>query len=133
MADNKFSTEQALARCLPMSRLQAALSGKWKILILWYVAFYQAQRFGQLVRRLDGITPATLTKQLRQLEEDGFLLRRVYPESPPRVEYSLTELGQSFVPLLNQMLEWSQSRLCPGYENPYAGGAPLKGEGDDIT
>ena len=51
--------------------------------------------------------------------------------SPPRVEYSLTELGQSFVPLLNQMLEWSQSRLCPGYENPYAGGAPLKGEGEE--
>ncbi len=113
MADNKFNTEQALARCLPMSKLQAVLSGKWKILILWYVAFYKVQRFGQLARRLEGVTQATLSKQLRQLEEDGFLRRQVYPEVPPRVEYSLTELGQSFEPLLNQMLEWSQSRLCP--------------------
>ena len=45
MADNKFQTPEALARCLPMSRLQAVLSGKWKILILWYVAFYRVQRF----------------------------------------------------------------------------------------
>ena len=52
MADNKFQTPEALARCLPMSRLQAVLSGKWKILILWYVAFYRVQRFGALLRRL---------------------------------------------------------------------------------
>ena len=59
MADNKFQTPEALARCLPMSRLQAVLSGKWKILILWYVAFYRVQRFGALLRRLDGITQST--------------------------------------------------------------------------
>ena len=62
MADNKFQTPEALARCLPMSRLQAVLSGKWKILILWYVAFYRVQRFGALLRRLDGITQSTLTR-----------------------------------------------------------------------
>ena len=71
MADNKFQTPEALARCLPMSRLQAVLSGKWKILILWYVAFYRVQRFGALLRRLDGITQSTLTRQLRELEADG--------------------------------------------------------------
>ena len=54
MADNKFQTPEALARCLPMSRLQAVLSGKWKILILWYVAFYRVQRFGALLRRQVG-------------------------------------------------------------------------------
>ena len=64
MADNKFQTPEALARCLPMSRLQAVLSGKWKILILWYVAFYRVQRFGALLRRLDGITQSTLTLSL---------------------------------------------------------------------
>ena len=73
MADNKFQTPEALARCLPMSRLQAVLSGKWKILILWYVALYRVQRFGALLRRLDGITQSTLTRQLRELEADGFL------------------------------------------------------------
>ena len=125
MAENKFQTEEALARCVPMSKLQAVLSGKWKILILWYVAFYKVQRFGQLLRRLDGITQSTLTKQLRELERDGFLHREIYREIPPKVEYSLTELGRSFVPVLNQMLSWSEERLCPpDYVNPYSGQCP---------
>lgn len=120
MAENKFSTDSALARCEPMSRLQGILSGKWKILILWYVDFYKVQRFGQLLRRLDGVTPATLTRQLRELERDGFLRREVYGEAPPRVEYSLTALGESFAPLLGQMLAWSEANLCPpDYVNPY--------------
>ena len=65
MPENKFSDQKALARCVPMSMLQAVIGGKWKILILWYVAFYKVQRFGELMRRLDGITQSTLTKQLR--------------------------------------------------------------------
>ena len=86
MSENKFAGDDALARCVPMSKLQAILSGKWKILILWYVAFYKVQRFGQLRRRLEGITQSTLTKQLRELEQDGFLHREIYREIPPRVE-----------------------------------------------
>ena len=130
MADNKFQTPEALARCLPMSRLQAVLSGKWKILILWYVAFYRVQRFGALLRRLDGITQSTLTRQLRELEADGFLHREVYPEVPPRVEYTLTAMGESFLPVLNHMLLWSEAHLCPpDYVNPYQDGGrgPLPG------
>ena len=109
MADNKFQTPEALARCLPMSRLQAVLSGKWKILILWYVAFYRVQRFGALLRRLDGITQSTLTRQLRELEADGFLHREVYPEVPPRVEYTLTDLGRSLKPILDAMRNWGEA------------------------
>lgn len=120
MSENKFSGPEAMARCVPMSRLQSVLSGKWKILILWYVAFYRVQRFGQLLRRLDGVTQSTLTKQLRELEADGFLHRRVYPEVPPRVEYSLTEQGASFLPVLETMLRWSEAHLCPpGTAGPY--------------
>ncbi len=122
VADNKFRAPDAVARCVPMSRLQAVLSGKWKILILWYVGFYRVQRFGELLRRLDGITQSTLTKQLRELEADGFLRREVYAEVPPRVEYSLTDLGTSFFPVLQEMLAWSEAHLCPpGYVNLYAG------------
>ena len=73
MDGNKFQTPDMMARCVPMASLQAVLGGKWKILILWYVAFYKVQRFGQLLRRLDGITQSSLTKQLRELERDGFL------------------------------------------------------------
>ena len=121
MTNNKFRSDDAMARCVPMSSLQAVLSGKWKILILWYIAFYKVQRFGELLRRLDGITQSTLPKQLRELETDGFIHREIYKEVPPKVEYTLTELGKSFVPVLNQMMAWSETHLCPpDYVNPFA-------------
>lgn len=119
MADNKFSEKNMMARCVPMSKLQSILNGKWKILILWYISFYKVQRFGELSRRLDGITQSTLTKQLRELEEDGFLHREIYKEIPPKVEYTLSELGESFIPVLNAMMAWSETNLCPDYINPY--------------
>ncbi len=119
MPENKFTKPDALARCVPMSTLQSVLGGKWKILILWYVSFYKVQRFGELMRRIDGITQSTLTKQLRELEEAGFLHREIYKEIPPKVEYTLTELGESFMPILQSMFEWSEKYLCPNYINPY--------------
>lgn len=119
MANNKFTEQSALARCVPMSKLQAVIGGKWKILILWYIAFYKVQRFSELLHRLDGITQSTLTKQLRELERDGFLHREVYRQVPAKVEYSLTEFGQSFIPVLQAMLDWSEAQLCPEYPNPY--------------
>ena len=61
MADNKFTAPDALARCEPMSRLQSVIGGKWKILILWYVAAYGVQRFNELQRRLAGASHTTLT------------------------------------------------------------------------
>ncbi|MCX4257318.1 MAG: helix-turn-helix domain-containing protein [Oscillospiraceae bacterium] len=94
-----------------MSRLQSVISGKWKILIIWYISVYKVQRFGELQRRLGGITQSTLTKQLRELESDGFISRKIYPQVPPRVEYSLTETGESFVPILLKMQEWSEKNL----------------------
>ena len=117
MDGNKFQTPDMMARCVPMASLQAVLGGKWKILILWYVSFYKVQRFGQLLRRLDGITQSSLTKQLRELERDGFLHREVYQEIPPRVEYTLTDMGQSFAPILHQMLAWSEAHLPPEQRN----------------
>ncbi|MDE7318165.1 MAG: helix-turn-helix transcriptional regulator [Lachnospiraceae bacterium] len=120
MSENKFSKQETIARCVPMSRLQSVIGGKWKILILWYVAFYRVQRFGELLRRLEGITQSTLTRQLRELESDGFLHREIYKEIPPKVEYSLTELGESFLPVLQAMMAWSEANLCPDYKNPYS-------------
>ena len=114
MADNKFTDGAALARCESMSRMQAVLGGKWKILILWYIATYEVQRFGALMRRIEGISQSTLTKQLRELEADGLVHREIYREIPPRVEYSLTDVGVSFVPILNAMVLWSQCWLCEG-------------------
>ena len=114
MADNKFSRSQSLmASCVPMTTLQSMIGGKWKILIVWYISVYKVQRFGELKRRIgDEITKSTLTKQLRELENDGWLNRRIYQEIPPRVEYTLTELAESFVPVLEQMKKWSEAHLC---------------------
>lgn len=98
-------------QCLPMSTLQHVIRGKWKIIILWYIANEKVQRFRDLMQRLDGITQSTLTKQLRELEHDGFLTRKVYPTVPLKVEYTLTPLGESFIPILVTMRNWSQQNL----------------------
>ena len=116
MPENKFTAPGMPARCVPMSRLQSALGGKWKIMILWYVTVYRVQRFGELMRRLDGVTQSSLTKSLRELERDGFLHREIYQEIPPRVEYSLTDMGESFAPILHSMLAWSEAHLIPPAE-----------------
>lgn len=111
MANNKHTENVHFARCESMCKLQSIISGKWKILIIWYISTYEKQRFNELQRRLDGITQATLTKQLRELETDGVISRKVYPEVPPKVEYALTDLGKSFVPILKDMQKWSEENL----------------------
>ena len=105
-------TELAIERCKTISTLQKILGGKWKIEILYYIAIRDIHRFGELRRHIGEITESSLTKQLRELEADGFLIRHDYHEVPPRVEYTLTELGESFVPILEQMKEWSETHLC---------------------
>ena len=107
--------------CVPMTTLQSIIGGKWKILIIWYIHAYGVQRFGELQRRIGpAITKSTLTRQLRELEQDGWIHRHVFPEVPPRVEYTLTGLGNSFVPILEAMKDWSESHLCsaPGMSHP---------------
>ncbi len=87
MVGNKFRSDDMVARCMPMSNLQAVLGGKWKILIVWYIAVYKTQRFGELMRRLEGIARSTLTKQLRELENDGFIHREAYRDGFGRTFY----------------------------------------------
>ena len=124
-------TEAAIQRCKTMSALQKILGGKWKLEILYYISFCGVHRFGALRRRLGEITESSLTKQLRELEADGFLRREVFPEVPPRVEYTLTELGEGFLPVLEAMLRWSEENLCPpGYVSPYSEGLDLRGPKD---
>lgn len=86
------------------------IGGKWKSLILWQLSF-KTLRFSQLQRRLTKITQKMLTQQLRELERDGLIHRKVYAEVPPRVEYSLTPMGESVVPILQLMYQWGQDYL----------------------
>lgn len=98
-------------RCKAVSAVQKLLGGKYKIELLYYIGVQDVRRFGQLCRRLDGITESSLTKQLRELEADGFLHRQDFGEVPPRVEYTLTELGRSFLPVLDGMRAWGEEHL----------------------
>lgn len=83
------------------------LSGKWKIGILWHLS-KDVIRFNELQRLLPNITHKILAMQLRELETDGIIYRKVYAEIPPRVEYGLTETGQSIKPVLKSMCDWGK-------------------------
>lgn len=91
----------------PMDVTINIFSGKWKIAILWNLSKGNI-RFNELQRLLTNITQKTLTMQLRQLERDGIICREVYPQSPPRVEYGLTKIGESIKPILSSMCEWGK-------------------------
>lgn len=88
----------------PYVTSQQLLAGKWAILILHELS-NGTKRFNELQRNID-ITQATLSTQLKNLQNEGLIERKVYPEVPPRVEYSLTEIGQSFQPVLDSIEEW---------------------------
>jgi DNA-binding HxlR family transcriptional regulator len=91
------------------------IAGRWKVLALHYM-LDEPIRFNALHRKLDGISHRTLAKQLRELERDGIVRRKVYAEVPPRVEYSLTALGKSLEPVLRAMHAWGEDfahRLPP--------------------
>lgn len=101
-------SELSIGRCPTISTLQKIIGGKWKIEILYYVGLKNVHRFGELRRHIGNIAESSLTKQLRELEADGFLTRYDYKEVPPRVEYSLTEMGESFIPVLEHMKQWGE-------------------------
>ena len=100
-------------RCEIIQKVQRVLGGKWKIEILYYIGFQDIHRFGALRRHIGGISESSLINQLRSLEEDGFISRHDYKELPPRVEYSLTDLGQSFMPIMEHMKDWGETHLLP--------------------
>lgn len=104
-------SEFAIERCKTMSTLQKMLGGKWKLEILYYIGVRDIRRFGRLRRQIGEITESSLTKQLRELEADGFLIRHDFKEVPPRVEYTLTELGRSFIEVLDFMKAWGEKNI----------------------
>ncbi|GKU27477.1 winged helix-turn-helix transcriptional regulator [Clostridium folliculivorans] len=89
----------------PVNVTQNVLMGKWKLSILW-ILHNKTRRFNELQRLMPSISRGVLTQQLRELEHDGLVNRKVYREVPPKVEYSLTEIGVSFIPVMSQIMEW---------------------------
>lgn len=87
----------------------AIIGGKWKMLILWHLGREGTKRFGELKSLIPDITPRMLVNQLRELEEDLIVSRKVYPVVPPKVEYSLTKEGESLMPILTAMYDWGKN------------------------
>lgn len=103
-------SEQKTARELPACPVETTLTligDKWKVLILRDL-MSGTKRFGELKKSVGNVSQKVLTAQLRAMEESGLLTRTVYAEVPPRVEYSLTDLGRSLQPILNAMQSWGE-------------------------
>ena len=89
------------------------LDGRWKLLILFHLFDGKVQRYSDLERLIPGISQKMLAQQLRKLEADGIVTRKLYPQVPPKVEYRLTECGQALCPALDGLLKWAEQRSGP--------------------
>lgn len=94
----------------PLEMAVDLIGGKWKVVILWHLS-EKTLRFNEIRRIFPDITHKMLAQQLRELESDGIIHRKVYAQSPPKVEYSLTEFGRSLTPLLQAMNHWGAAYL----------------------
>jgi DNA-binding HxlR family transcriptional regulator len=92
----------------PAQRTLVLIGGRWKVPILYHLD-QELRRFSELRRLLTPVTPKMLTQQLRELERDGLVRRKVYPQVPPKVEYSLTPAGRSLKPVIAAMCRWGKN------------------------
>jgi Predicted transcriptional regulators len=94
----------------PYVTVQKLLSGKWTLIILFLLS-KKTMRFSELQREIPRLTQATLTKQLRTLEKDGLVIRTVYNQIPPKVEYSLSDMGEKFKPVIKSLKDWGDEYI----------------------
>ena len=94
------------------------IGGKWKMEIIYQLASYQLLRFNELKRNISNITYKMLSAQLKELEQDGIIVRNEYPQIPPKVEYYLSEKGKSLVPVLNEMCKWGNTNFTDQCKQP---------------
>lgn len=92
----------------PVTATMQVLGGKWKAILINAIYHTSPARFGELKRSVKGITQSMLTQQLRELEDDGVISRKIYAEIPPRVEYTLTEFGLTLSPIMLSMAKWGE-------------------------
>ena len=95
----------------PIRNVLARVGDKWSLLVLYNLQHREPVRFKELQRQIPDISQKSLTQTLRTLEEDGFVTREVFPEVPPRVEYSLTPRALSFLPLVENMINWAKENM----------------------
>lgn len=95
----------------PFVYTMSLIGGKWKMIIMFWLWKREVMRYGELKKNIEGITHKMLSSQLKELEADGLLNRKEYPQIPPKVEYSLTEKGRSLMPVLQAMCEWGHDYI----------------------
>lgn len=108
-----LTQDELFGKC-PYATAQKILSGKWALIILHHLSV-KTMRFNEIQKCLPEITQATLTKQLRALEDYGMIHREIYPQVPPKVEYSLTEMGQDFSLVLETLKNWGDKYIATSF------------------
>jgi len=98
----------------PVEATLAVIGGKWKAVLVFHLMHGGPHRFAELRRKTAGISDRVLTRQLRELQGDGIVRREVFPQVPPRVEYSLTEYGESLRPVTEAMCQWGKNHMAAG-------------------
>ena len=111
MKENNLEKKSIEVFECPVTYTMSMIGGKWKPIILYLIS-KGANRFGILQRGIDGISKQMLTKQLREMEDDGILDRKIFAEIPPRVEYSISEKGKSLFPIIDAMRSWGELNLA---------------------
>lgn len=110
-SEDKAFVSDALFPTCPIRNVLSRVGDKWSLLVLYTLQHREVLRFKELQREIPDISQKSLTQTLRALEEDGFVRRDVYAEVPPRVEYSLTARGLSFLPLVDNLIEWAKDNM----------------------
>jgi DNA-binding HxlR family transcriptional regulator len=108
LINNEFNCEKELTMSI--------ISGKYKVVIIWHLGNEGPHRYGELYKLFKDISNRILTKQLRELEQDGIISRNIYPVVPPKVEYYLTDLGKTILPIVNDMWRWGKENMQYYYE-----------------
>ncbi|WPV67973.1 helix-turn-helix domain-containing protein [Chitinophaga sp. LS1] len=103
----KFKLGKKIFEC-PVGFASNAINGKWKLQILNLLSQGECMRYGDLKRGILDVSEKMLIQHLRELEQDGLIVRKVYPEVPPRVEYGLTEVGRKIIPVIVELKRWGQ-------------------------
>ena len=108
---NRNEVRDALYPDCPIRNVLSRVGDKWSMLVLFTLENNNSQRFKELQRNIPDISQKMLTATLKMLEGDGLILREAFPEIPPRVEYSLTQKGQSLLPLINNLISWASENM----------------------
>ncbi|MBF1431324.1 MAG: helix-turn-helix transcriptional regulator [Prevotella sp.] len=108
---NRNEVRDALYPNCPIRNVLSRVGDKWSMLVLFTLENNDSQRFKELQRNIPDISQKMLTATLKMLEGDGLIHREVFPEIPPRVEYSLTEKGKSLLPLIDNLLSWASENM----------------------